>query len=290
MAYTNQVAVTTQVKGVYFSIGVGCSAFLLIIVLFSSWAMAAIEFDIVNPDNGTKLGSITFPSEAGSTAEGVEFDYSGFSETDITSIIWELSPDFMLNLMAFRGDDPCSNPAQHGPCSNHRLTLSPTLAEEGTFSCPPPPPPGQITLCSGLASLTFIEFQPTAPAHACVGFEPPLHQGPVKVKKNRVLPFKADLLDAAGLVLTDTLLSPPPVIQVVYESGIGGTPVDVTSEALVAGQGMDGNQFEYSGSKWQFNLKVKNYTAAGTYTVTMSSGNEALYRVEPTCTAQFVIK
>ena len=55
--------------------------------------------------------------------------------------------------------------------------------------------------------------------------------------------------------------------------------------------GTDGNIFEYNPDTlmWQFNLKTKNYTAPGTYTITMKSGDENEYLVE-TCTATFVIE
>ena len=57
-----------------------------------------------------------------------------------------------------------------------------------------------------------------------------------------------------------------------------------------AGAGTEGNQFEFLDSKWQFNLKTKNYTAEGTYTTTMESGDTSEYVIaDPTCTGMFVI-
>jgi hypothetical protein len=44
----------------------------------------------------------------------------------------------------------------------------------------------------------------------------------------------------------------------------------------------------YSDGKWQFNLQTKGYSAAGTYTVTMTPGNG--YTIEPSCSGSFVIK
>ena len=63
----------------------------------------------------------------------------------------------------------------------------------------------------------------------------------------------------------------------------------ITDQALSAGAGTEGNQFEFLDSKRQFNLKTKNYTAAGTYTITMVSGDDTEYLVDPTCTGSFVI-
>lgn len=94
---------------------------------------------------------------------------------------------------------------------------------------------------------------------------------------------------ADGQPLTDADITAPLVIQVIFEAGTVDAD-DVTDQALSAGQGMDGNQFVFSDGKWQFNLKTKNYTASGTYTITMVSVDECAYVIEPTCTAQFVIK
>ncbi len=126
-------------------------------------------------------------------------------------------------------------------------------------------------------------------ACSCVGFDAPLDGGPVKVKKNRVLPFKAQLI-CEGNPVTDADIAAPPVIQVSFDSGGGGEAVDVTGDALPAGQGTDGNQFSFSGSKWQFNLKTKNYSSSGTYTVTMVSGDASEYTIDPTCAGVFVIE
>ena len=72
---------------------------------------------------------------------------------------------------------------------------------------------------------------------------------------------------------------------------IGGDPDDVTDEVLPAGLGDEGNQFVFTEDwKWQFNLKTKNYTAAGTYTITMESGDDTEYVIEPKCVAVFVIE
>ncbi len=261
------------------------------VMMASSQAGAGTAFDIVD-GTGTAMGSITFPSNSGSSSDGVEFDFLGFSAADITVLSWALDPQTLallsLHLQAFRGDDPCPGPPGVG-CSKDTLTLTPTLAAEGHVQCPAVPE-GQIGLCTAFASQRPIQFQAVVPTYACVGFGPPLDGDPVRVARNRVLPFKAVLVDAAGLEVTDDLLEPPPVIQVQYASGTGGMAVDVTSAALYAGHGTAGNQFVYSGSAWRFNLKVKNYVAPGTYTVTMASGDTVRYRVDPTCTAQFVVR
>ena len=97
-----------------------------------------------------------------------------------------------------------------------------------------------------------------------------------------------ELLDGDGVTITDSDVISPPVIQVLYDSGIAPAE-DVTGEALSAGWGTDGNQFEFNDPVWQFNLKTKNYTASGTYTVSIVSGDSGEYVIDPAVEAQFVI-
>jgi len=113
---------------------------------------------------------------------------------------------------------------------------------------------------------------------------------PVTVRgKKRALPLKAQLFDADGDVVTDLDLSAPPVVQVTYQSGEGGEPIDVTGDVLPAAHGSEGNQFEFTADQiWQFNLKMTNYTAPGTYLITMESGADAEYRIAPICSTSFV--
>ena len=107
--------------------------------------------------------------------------------------------------------------------------------------------------------------------------------------KNRALPLKAQLLDDQGSAVTDADIIARPVVQVLFDSGMGGDPVDVTGDVLSAGKGDDGNEFDYTGSKWQHNLKTKNYSASGTYTIFMDSGDKSEYEIDPTCQVAFII-
>ena len=125
--------------------------------------------------------------------------------------------------------------------------------------------------------------------YSCIGFESPMNRGPVEVQKNRALPLKAILEDEDGYLVTEADIIAPPVIEVTFHPESGNAE-DVTDEALFAGQGTDGNQFVFTGSNLQFNLKTKNYSSPGTYTITMVSGDENEYVIDPTCEAKFVIE
>jgi hypothetical protein len=131
----------------------------------------------------------------------------------------------------------------------------------------------------------------SSPSYVCLGFDPPLASGPVTVKKNRVLPLKAQLLDSNNNPITDVDISVSPVIQIIFTPEVGPAE-DVTGDALASGQGTEGNQFVFNpgDGKWHFNLKTKNYTAPGTYMVFLESGDESEYVVDPFCVAEFVIQ
>lgn len=141
----------------------------------------------------------------------------------------------------------------------------------------------------GFSSVSGMDCFGDVTTLACTGFEPPMASGPVKVKGKRALPLKAELFDADGIVITDLDLTAQPVVQVLFDSG-GGMAVDVTADALPVGLGDEGNQFVYTAARWQYNLKTLDYTAPGTYTVFMASGDDAEYGINPTCEASFVIE
>ncbi len=268
-------------------------ATLLGTIGLSASAAAEIALSIVEL-GGAQIGSITLPAATGSSATGVTFDLNAagtpFSESDITSLVWDLDPqtpgEDLLDLSALAGKLPCNSPAD-GPCTNSELTLDLDSFFLQQRSCPPPPPPDLIAFCSATGLSAEVEFIGLAPAYACAGFEPPLAGGPVTARGNRALPLKAELLDEDGFALTDADLGAAPVVQVTYHSGIGGTPEDVSDQALWAGQGSAGNRFVFNGERWRFNLKVGNYSAPGTYVISMIAGGD--YRIEPTCEAEFVV-
>lgn len=171
-----------------------------------------------------------------------------------------------------------------GPLQNGRANHRATLLNDGN-----------VLLTGGFFgspnSLDSAELFISRNHISCEGFESPMDNGPVTVKKNRALPLKAQLFDLQSNPVTDMEIALP-VVQVMFSSAINEETEDVTDLALNAGEGTEGNQFEYNPitEKWQFNLKIKNYNAPGTYTITMDTGNEADYIFDTTCSATFVIE
>ncbi len=157
---------------------------------------------------------------------------------------------------------------------------------------------GQSGLDSGNAVSANVDFTPwlDAPCQpilsplSCVVSEAPLDNGPAKIKKNCVLPFRAELFDKSSIPVTDVNIFTPPMIQVIFEPET--VAVDLTNDALSAGKGTEDNQFffDFAGSKWRFNLKTRNYTSPGTYKVSMVTGDPNEYIIDPVCMAVFCIE
>jgi hypothetical protein len=122
--------------------------------------------------------------------------------------------------------------------------------------------------------------------YSCVGFEPPMHKTPLKIKKNRALPLKIKLFDSNDEEVTNTGISSAPVLKIEYSPPVGDT-VDVSDKAFPVGLGTEKNQFEYTGSKWRYNLKTSNYSEEGVYTISVVSADG--YFINPECQASFLI-
>lgn len=128
------------------------------------------------------------------------------------------------------------------------------------------------------------------PAVACQGFLPPFNRTLTLKKGGRTIPLKALLFDA-GAPVTSGLLTALPAVQLLYSSGVGAEPIDMTSAVAPAGRSNKGQTFRGThGGRLIYNLKTKKFLPPGTYTVQMISGDATGYVVDPTCTGSFVIE
>ena len=138
-------------------------------------------------------------------------------------------------------------------------------------------------------AMVTVYYQSPVSVLECVGFAAPMAHYPVKAKKNRTFPLKMELFDENWLAQTDELIAAP-VVAIDFASSTIIEAVDVSRDALSFGQGSDGNKFELTDDEiWQFNLKSKGYQA-GTYIVTVTSGNDLEYTINPTCETSFTVK
>jgi hypothetical protein len=152
-----------------------------------------------------------------------------------------------------------------------------------------------VTEPCSIVELDFVDYVFTVgcstPAYDCTGFGPPMDRA-AKVRKHRALPLKAELTDEMGFPVTDTEVMAAPVVEILFSSGNEDEPIDVTDYVLPVGSSFEGNTFIYDGTaqEWRFNLSTKNYTASGTYSISMKSGDTDEYALTtPTCSSTFVI-
>lgn len=123
-----------------------------------------------------------------------------------------------------------------------------------------------------------------APAYRCQGFAAPLEkQGsqPLQIKRGRTLPLKAALVDKGGKALDASAVKTPPKVQILFRPA-SGPEVDRT-RAIEAGDFGKGRSFVYRESYWKFDLQSDALPETGTYRVRVLSGDEAEYRVDPSC-------
>lgn len=109
-------------------------------------------------------------------------------------------------------------------------------------------------------------------------------------KSNSTIPVKMVLADSSGFLVTDTNVTTPPVINVVFSPAIVGGAVDVTDELLPQGAANDGHSFRYDAAegKWIYNLGTKPFTSPGTYTVFATAGDNTYAIRQNSCTEQFI--
>lgn len=109
---------------------------------------------------------------------------------------------------------------------------------------------------------------------SCEGFFSPFAEPlSLSAKNKRAIPVKMRLYDYAGNELTDTDFAYPPVANVSFTAGNNGTVAE--SEAALTVQSDDSNAFRYdpSAGQWILNLAARQYSSAGTYTVSVASGD-----------------
>lgn len=145
------------------------------------------------------------------------------------------------------------------------LTLA--AAKDGKFS--------SVSIC---AHTVNVACNAAPVVYTCAGFEAPMDKVISVKKANRVLPLKMVCADANGNVLGAGSIAAP-IVQVTKSPA--GPATDPVGELLSAGQGTDGNQFVFDGSRWAFNLQTKNFTGSGTYTITAVAGGGDVLLIGP---------
>ena len=153
-----------------------------------------------------------------------------------------------------------------------------------------------VRLASCLAGLAFL-FQDPAPARAedktpptyrCQGFDEPMSRENMRIARGRVLPLRAKLVLPDGSFGDAKILKTAPSISLHFlpESG---PPVDKSGGLEVRDYGK-GNSFVFDQeAHWKFDLGTGNQPDDGRYKVSLISGDESEYRVDPACTLVFLL-
>ncbi len=139
-----------------------------------------------------------------------------------------------------------------------------------------------------LASSAMRAASPAPPTYRCQGFDEPIRQD-MQIAKGRVLPLRGKLLLPGGTFGDQTTIKAPPALTLKFlpESG---PEVDKTAGIEVRDYGK-GNRFVWDDeAHWKFDLGSKSLEDDGKYRATLISGDEAEYRVDPSCSVTFNLR
>lgn len=129
---------------------------------------------------------------------------------------------------------------------------------------------------------------PPVPTYRCQGFDEPLHDG-MNIPKGRVLPLRGKLVAADGSFADQKVVKTPPAVSFKFQPE-GKPEVDKTATVEVRDYGK-GNHFVWDDeAHWKFDLGTKSLEDAGKYQVTLVSGDEAEYKVDPSCSLTFNLR
>jgi hypothetical protein len=141
---------------------------------------------------------------------------------------------------------------------------------------------------SAIATGAPPEKQAAAAAtYHCVGFDEPIRND-MQVAKGRVLPLRAKLATDGGGFADQTVIKAAPKVRVFFVES--GGEVDRTDQIDVRDYG-NGTSFVWDAeAHWKFDLGTLKFAEMGKYRAVLLSGDDAAYRVEPTCQVTFVLR
>ncbi|HEX7252639.1 MAG TPA: hypothetical protein VF376_07145 [Thermoanaerobaculia bacterium] len=126
------------------------------------------------------------------------------------------------------------------------------------------------------------------PTYACVGFDEPIRND-MQVAKGRVLPLRAKLAMEGGAFADMNVVKAPPKVRVFFVPE-SGAEVDRTDQIDVRDYGK-GTSFVWDAeAHWKFDLGTLKFTDMGKYRAVLLPGDEAEYKVDPTCQVSFALR
>jgi len=132
------------------------------------------------------------------------------------------------------------------------------------------------------------EKESKTPTYPCVGFDEPIRND-MNVAKGRVLPLRAKLAMEGGKFADMSVVKSPPKVRVFFVPE-SGPEVDRTDQIDVRDYGK-GTSFVWDAeAHWKFDLGTLKFADTGKYRAVLLSGDEAEYRVDPTCQVTFLLR
>jgi hypothetical protein len=126
------------------------------------------------------------------------------------------------------------------------------------------------------------------PVYACQGFDEPMSRPNIHIGRGRVLPLRGKLVLPDGTFGDASVLKAAPRISLKYRPE-SGPEVDKTAGLEVRDYGK-GNRFVFDReAHWKFDLGTGNLKEDGTYAVSLLSGDEKEYKVDPVCSLVFLL-
>jgi len=126
------------------------------------------------------------------------------------------------------------------------------------------------------------------PTYACVGFDEPIRND-MNVAKGRVLPLRGKLAMEGGGFADMNVVKAPPRVRVFYIPD-SGAEVDRTDQIDVRDYGK-GTSFVWDAeAHWKFDLGTLKFADMGKYRAVLLSGDEAEYKVDPSCQVTFLLR
>jgi hypothetical protein len=126
-----------------------------------------------------------------------------------------------------------------------------------------------------------------ARTYQCVGFDEPI-RNEMNIPKGRVLPLRGKLAIEGGGFADQQTIKAAPKVRVMFVTDKG--EVDRTDQIDVRDYGK-GTSFVWDAeAHWKFDLGTLKFAESGKYRAELLSGDEAEYKVDPICSAVFVLR
>ncbi|MEK0274926.1 CARDB domain-containing protein [Vibrio vulnificus] len=142
-------------------------------------------------------------------------------------------------------------------------------------------------------AVVFDQQPPSVPEYSCDGFYEPFDDKiTIKKKSKGTIPVKMELTNEYSYPMTDADISAPPVINITFNSTVYGNGITDDAALESVGASNEGNQFSYNAAEgqWEYRLGTKQFSSAGTYQVTVASGDTGEYTISngALCSQSFI--